>query len=90
MGAKMSDLYRLMIYFAVATLYFYRSDIDPRCKTVTEFVEKNRAIIDRVCDEAETLFSYELSHFQITRAIQAYLAAGQSVSNTESAVLEGA
>lgn len=83
----MSKQYRLMIYFAVATLHFYRGSIvavrGPQ--TPEEFREKNKEVVKRVFDEALSLFKYELSHEQMTRAIAAYLAKGQKVENTSPA-----
>ena len=85
----MSEKYRLMVYFAVATLHFYRTDIAPvrGSQTVGEFMERNRGVIQRVCDEALSLFNYELSTEQIGRAVSAYLARGQSVSGTSVATV---
>jgi hypothetical protein len=85
----MSEKYRLMTYFAVATLHFYRADIvavrGPQ--TVEQFVERNEDIIKRVCDEAVSLFNYELSIAQVGHAVMAYLTPGQSVANTKVATI---
>lgn len=77
----MTDQYKLMIYFAVATLYFYRKDIVP-CKegqTLGVFADNNSAIIQKVKDEAISLFNYELSDEQIGRTLKAFCAEPQSV-----------
>ncbi len=85
----LSDQYKLMVYFAVATLHFYRADIvavrGP--KTAGEFAERNKDVIKRVCDEALNLFNYELSHEQVGRAVIAYMTAGLSVTNTRAATI---
>lgn len=72
----MSEQYRLMIYFAVATMYFYRKDIVSieDGETLGSFAEKNKLLIDKVISEAKTYFNYELSSEQIGKAIKAYLA----------------
>ena len=67
-------MYRAAIYFAVATLHFYRDEILPLTpqQTLGDFADANRAIIDRVCAEAREYLDYDLSHEQIGRAIRAY------------------
>ncbi len=83
----MSPTYRLMIYFAVATLHFYRDSIISieSWETLGTFAERNRAVLDRVGQEARNLFGYELSHLQIGKAIAAYVAHGQNVEGTKAA-----
>lgn len=85
----MSEQYRLMIYFAVATLHLNRASIavvrGPQ--TPKDFAERNKKVIERICDEALSLFGYELSHEQIGRAIRAYLAPGQSAVDVKVAIL---
>jgi len=85
----MSEQYRLMIYFAVATFHFYRNDIIPLevGERYGVFAEKNKAVIKRVCDEALTLFQYELSDEQIGRAVKAYTAEPRPLATTEPADL---
>lgn len=83
----MTEQYRLMTYFAVATLYFYRSSIvavrGPQ--TPAEFAERNPEVLKRVAEEGLSLFNYELSHEQMMRAIAAYLTPGQKVEETKAA-----
>lgn len=78
-----------MIHFAIATFHFYREDIIPlkEDETLGVFAENNKAIVQRVCEEAKSLFNYELSHEQIGKAIGAYVAPAQSLKSTEIAVL---
>ena len=85
----MTEQYRLMVYFAVATLHFYRADIAAvrGPQTPGEFAATNKDVIKRVLDEALNLFNYELSHEQISRAVVAYMAPGQSVANTNAAII---
>lgn len=85
----MTDQYRLMIYFAVATLHFYRADIVAveGSQTPKEFADRNKDVLKRVEDEALNLFRYELSSEQMGRAICAFLAPGQSVTETEPATM---
>lgn len=68
-----SKLYRSMIYFAVATLHFYREDIravlDPN-----EFMEVNRPAMNQVFKECLHYMDYELSTEQMRRAVISYLA----------------
>jgi hypothetical protein len=75
-----SEKYRLMIYFAVATVHFYRGSLDVDATD-------NKALIARVCEEARNLFGYDLSSEQISRALTAYRMAAQSVEATEAATL---
>lgn len=72
-----------MIYFAVATLHFYRKDIIPleEGANLGSFAENNKDIIKRVIEESLSLFNYELSHEQIGKAIGAYVASPQSVKD---------
>ena len=81
----MTDKYRLMIHFAVATFHFYRKDIIKlkENETLGVFHKNNIKIIERVCDEAKSLFNYELSHEQIGKAIGVYVAPAQSVEETQ-------
>ncbi len=85
----MSEQYRLMIYFAVATLHLYRAGIVVvrGRQTPVDFATRNKDVIKRVCDEALNLFGYELSQEQVDRAIVAYLAPGQSVAGAKAAIL---
>jgi hypothetical protein len=79
----MSDNYRLMVYFAVATLHLYRKSIEPYQfgETVEDFMRRNVDVRERVMIEARNLFDYELSHEQLSRAFASYLAPGQSVKD---------
>ena len=85
----MSKEYRLMIYFVVTTLYFYRQDIKYGVSVQT-FREMNAEVIKRVCDESLSLFDYKLYPEQIDRGIKAYLTSAmyyQSLKTTEIATL---
>jgi hypothetical protein len=86
-----SDQYHLMIYFAVATLHFYRKDIVPikEGEVYGVFAKKNKGVLKRVSDEALSLFNYELSHEQIGRAVKSYCAEAQSVRGTHVAQRTG-
>jgi hypothetical protein len=76
----MSEQYRLMIMFAVATMHFYRDDISiVQGETLGEFAERNKPVIDRVFEEALN-FGYEISHAQIGQAIKAYLCPPSSLA----------
>lgn len=85
----MTEQYRLMVYFAIATLYLYRTDIVAvrGQQTPDEFMERNKSVIKRVSEEALNLFHYELSGEQMGRAVVAYLAPGQSVARTQPAIM---
>jgi hypothetical protein len=77
-----AQIYKLMIYFATATLYFYRGDIvniEPG-ETLGDFANKNKAVISRVFEEALNIFGYELSSEQIGKAVYAYLCLPTSLS----------
>lgn len=78
------ERYRLMIYFAVGTMHFYRKDTIPYVEgeTLGVFAKKNKGVIDRVQAEALSLFDYELSDTQIGKAIEAYVLPGRSVLDT--------
>lgn len=70
----MTEKYRLMIYFAVATFQIYRKDLVLCSKmTVKEFRDMNPNEVTRVFEEAKTIFNYELSWEQMDRAITCYL-----------------
>ncbi|MEQ1500537.1 MAG: hypothetical protein ABL917_04185 [Parcubacteria group bacterium] len=88
--APMSFNYRAMIYAAVATMYFYRKDILPLAEgeNLGSFYQKNRAVMDRVCEELNNLFGYELSHEQVGKAIRAYICPAQSVTERPAATLQ--
>ena len=83
----MSEKYRLMIYFAIATMHFYRDDLVVlgNDATVKDSVLANKKVIDRINEEALNFFEYELSYEQIYRAISAYLSASQLVDETKAA-----
>lgn len=69
----LSEMYRLMIYFAHSTLMIYSKTI--KCEknmSINDFRNENEAVIARVSSEAISIFSYELSYEQITRAIHVY------------------
>lgn len=85
----MSEQYRLMVYFAVATLHLYRADIVVvrGAQTAEEFAERNKDVIKQVLDEALSLFNYELSHEQVGRAVIAYMAPRQSITDTKVAIV---
>ncbi len=66
--------YKLMIYFAVATFFFYRKSIISNDKmSVTEFMEANKPVCDRVFYEGKELFNYEMSAQQMHDAIKNYM-----------------
>lgn len=79
----MTDKYRLMIYFAVATLHLYRKSIEVPLPgdTVEVFIKRNADVNERVVIEAKNLFAYELSDAQMMRAWASWLALGQSVKD---------
>jgi hypothetical protein len=85
----MSENYRLMVYFAVATLHLYRKSIKPYefGDTIEDFARRNVDVHERVMVEAENLFNYKLSHEQMRRAFASYLAPGQSVDDFGPATL---
>ncbi len=74
-GTTARTRYRLMVYFAVATMHFYRADIVTILpgETLGDFTERNKSVINKVIKEAVEYFGYELSHAQIGKAIEAYL-----------------
>lgn len=66
--------YRAMIYFAHSTMVMYQKTIVSHAEmSVGEFREKNEDVLKRVFDEGLSIFSYELSHEQMNRAIYVYL-----------------
>lgn len=88
-----SPEYRHMVYFACATLHFYRDSIKPEWaltmatntdKHVESFVAVHAELMARITQEARNLFQYELSHLQICRAVAAYFLAGQTVGKSRS------
>jgi hypothetical protein len=82
--AMMTEKYRLMIYFAVATLHLYRKSVcDNPNDDMLVFKRKNTDVILRVCQEARGTFGYELSAEQMDRAIGAFRAPAQSIHETE-------
>lgn len=80
-----SKLYKLAIYFGIATLYFYRKDIVPlyEGENLGVFAEKNKEILKRVFDETLDVMQYELSHEQMGRIVSAYTSQALSVYDTE-------
>lgn len=64
--------YRLLIYFTVATLHFYRQQIKP-APTVDKFKELNHDILLQVCAEANHYFGVTLTERQVTLGVQAFL-----------------
>lgn len=87
--SSMPESYRLMVYFAVATLHLYRKSLKPYQfgETIEEFARRNVDVHERVMIEAMNLFGYELSHEQMRRAFASYLAPGQSVEDFGPATL---
>ena len=85
----MSHDYRLMVYFAVATLHLYRNSIEAYKfgETIEDFMRRNTDVHERVMIEAQNLFGYELSHEQMRRAFASYLAPGQSIKDFGPATL---
>ena len=68
-----SETYRLMIYFAHSTLTIYSKTI--KCTeqmSVNDFRNANERVIKRVSDECKSIFNYELSYEQMSRAIAVY------------------
>lgn len=85
----MSEQYRLMIYFVVATLRFYRDDVKEKdYLSIEEFRKENLELWDRVGEEAKNTFEYELSWEQMSRGIEAYLCKSLSVKSSEAYVLQ--
>jgi hypothetical protein len=81
-----------MIYFAHTTLCFYQKTIECDQKmSVEEFCKKNDLVVKRVCDEAVSIFNYNLSHEQVNRGVHAYLISRfnpSSIIDTEPFVVE--
>lgn len=82
-----NELYKLMIYFAHSTLVMYSKTIVSDVNmSAADFMEQNKDVIKRVFAEGISLFRYELSHAQLTKACFVYLQAKyypSSVSETE-------
>ena len=82
-----SKNYRAMIYFAVATFFFYSKDIICDENTnIESFRKDNPELVKRIFDETLSVMEYELSWNQVDTAIHAFLASWnnpQSVHNTE-------
>lgn len=69
----MTEKYRLMIYFAHTTLCIYSKTIKcEREMSFAEFRKANHEVIERVYQEAITIFNYELSYNQMQAAINVY------------------
>jgi hypothetical protein len=69
----LSEMYRLMIYFAHSTLCIYSKTIN--CKqsmSINDFINSNEAVCKRVFKEAKSIFNYELSYDQMNCAINVY------------------
>jgi len=83
----MLEKYRLMIYFAIATLHLYSKDVCLKSgNNVKSFRKKYPGIVKRVSDESLTIFTYELSWEQMDMAIYAYICGTlypQDISKTE-------
>ena len=63
-----------MIYFVHATIDMYNKNIIARHSFgVEDFMEANRALIQRVGIEAKNIFDYELSHRQMCIGVSSYL-----------------
>ena len=74
MKSKMSDKYKLMVYFAHSTMVLYSKTIKSHKKmTAGEFVDKNPEIMQRVYDEGISIMHYELSELQMGMAVKFYL-----------------
>lgn len=75
-------LYKLAIYFGIATLHFYRKDVIPlnEGETFGSFAEKNKTVLKRVFDETLALGQYELSHEQMGSIIKGYTSNSTSIN----------
>lgn len=70
----MTDQYKLMIYFAVATLHIYQKEIRIETEmSVTTFRDRYHYEVQRVFDECLSIFNYQLSYEQIDRAIVVFM-----------------
>lgn len=66
--------YRMMIYFATATLHFYSADLISNEKmSVVEFYGQNQSTCKRVFEEGLSIMNYEISSEQMNKACYAYL-----------------
>jgi len=71
---KLSSKYRLMIYFAHSTMVLYQKTIvSNENMNLSEFMLENKDVIQRVFDEALSIFEYELSYGQLEAASRVYL-----------------
>jgi len=69
-----SQIYRMMIYFAHSTIIIYgKTIIDKKEMTIKEFREQNKEVVQRIFDEGLSIFNYELSYDQVSKAIAVYL-----------------
>lgn len=72
--SKMTNQYKLMIYFAHSTLVMYSGSIYSRKKmNVSEFRKWNKEVIKTVFDEGLSIMNYELSYEQVSRACLVFL-----------------
>ncbi len=63
-----------MIYFAHSTIIIYgKTIIDKKEMTIKEFREQNKEVVQRIFDEGLSIFNYELSYDQVSKAIAVYL-----------------
>ena len=67
-------MYRLMTYFGVATLHFYRAPMATPGKTLGDWAARNTELLRIVREEALEYFQYELSHNQIGQIVACYTA----------------
>lgn len=81
-----SRMYKLMIYFAHSTMAMYSKEIVSNDKMfVSEFMESNKDLLQRVFDEGISIMNYKLSHNQMAVASFVYLLSKyfpESVSDT--------
>lgn len=68
----MSNQYSLMVHFIVSMLYQHRVPTEGY-RTLGEFHEKHKRVLDEIYKAALNDFKYELSHAQIGQAIGWYL-----------------
>lgn len=83
----MSEKYRLMIYFAIATMHLYRASIQDDDDDLNTFKRRNQAVLLRVMQEARGVFAYELSAEQMDRAIISFRFPAQLVEHTKAFVM---
>lgn len=81
----MTEKYKLMLYFTIASLHLYRDCIGPpqEEETVETFMQNNKELLHRITVDAYRLFYWDMTLGQLQVAVMFYLQPSRTLDESD-------